>query len=223
MNEKEKQKEQNTTGEFEGQQAEAKKKVEDLEFRFVHNASVSLRIILIGLLLCSLIYPLIVTGLGELFWGDSAQGSLIKQDGKVIGSALIGQSFTEDAYFHPRVSSKEYDGMDSGGQNLGPTNQALTERVKRELEILEKEGINPAQIPVDLVTESGSTLDPHISVKAALIQVPRVSQASGLSEEVLKELIKEHARGKFLGLYGLRRVNVLKLNLAVKRMAEGGQ
>lgn len=181
-----------------------------------------LRILLISILLTSVLYVLATTGIGTLAWRQASQGDLVKLNGEIVGSKLIGQSFSSDKYFHPRPSSKNYDAMDSGSANLAPTNDRITKRVKAILNELEQEGVKPEQVPVSFVTESGSALDPHIVPESAYLQVPRVSKATGIEPEKLGELVKNLTRGKFLGLYGQKRVNVLKLNMKIEKIMESG-
>jgi len=179
-----------------------------------------------------LVYPLVMTGIAGAVFPYQAQGSMIEQHGKVIGSALIGQEFTSDKYFHGRPSATvapdandstktvpaPYNAANSGGSNLGPTNKALIERVQGDVDKLKQE--NPsAAVPIDLVTTSGGGLDPHISPAAALFQVPRVAKARNMPEDRVRQLVEEHIEGRTLGLLGEPRVNLLALNLALDRAA----
>ena len=179
-----------------------------------------------------LVYPLAITGIAGVIFPRQAQGSLIEQDGKVIGSALIGQVFAEDKYFHGRPSATTapdpndstktvpapYNAANSGGSNLGPTNKALVDRVKEDVDKLKAENAS-VPVPIDLVTTSGGGLDPHITPAGALFQVPRVAKARNMPEDRVRQLVDDNTEGRFLGLLGEPRVNVLALNLALDKAA----
>lgn len=167
-------------------------------------------------ILLGVIYPLTVTALAQLLFKDKANGQLIKENGQIIGSRIIGQPFSADRYFHSRPSAAGagYDAANSSASNLGPTNHALIDRVKGDVAALQ--GDRPvALVPVDLVTTSGSGLDPHITPAAAEFQVARVARTRGLSEEQVRQLVLEHTESRQLGFLGEPRVNVLELNLAL--------
>jgi K+-transporting ATPase ATPase C chain len=179
-------------------------------------------------LITGLAYPLAITAVAGAIFPKQAEGSLIEKDGKVVGSALIGQEFKSDRYFHGRPSATTapdpndstktvpapYNAANSGGSNLGPTSKPLNDRVKEDVEKLKAE--NPSQaVPIDLVTTSASGLDPDISPEGALFQVPRVAKARNLPEERVRQLVTENTQGRLAGLLGEPRVNVLALNLAL--------
>ncbi len=192
-------------------------------------------VVLVALtLVTGLAYPLAITGIAQIVFPRQAQGSMIERDGHVVGSALIGQTFADDKYFHGRPSATTapdpndstksvaapYNAANSGGSNLGPSNKALIDRVQGDLAKLKQE--NPAaSVPIDLVTTSASGLDPDISPEAALFQAPRIAKARNLPENRVRELVADQTEGRFLGLLGEPRVNVLLLNLALDRLTSG--
>jgi len=199
-------------------------------FREIRPAIVLLLLLTV---ITGLAYPLAMTAIAGVIFPIQAEGSLIEKDGKVVGSALIGQEFKDDKYFHGRLSatsapdpadatktvSSPYNAANSGGSNLGPTSKALADRLKEDVDKLKAE--NPsASVPVDLVTSSASGLDPDISPEAALFQVPRVAKVRKMPEDAVRQLVVQHSQGRMAGLLGEPRVNVLALNLALDRAAE---
>ncbi|WP_340023443.1 potassium-transporting ATPase subunit KdpC [Paenibacillus sp. FSL K6-1096] len=182
-----------------------------------------IRLSIVFILLCGIIYPLASTALAQVLMPSQANGSLLKNsDGKVVGSALIGQSFKDQALFQSRVSSIEYNAGASGSNNYGPSNPDMLQRTKDSIAQwqLDNPGVPVSKLPVDLITNSGSGLDPHISPAAALVQIPRISKLTGISADRLEALVAEHTEGRDLGLFGEKRVNVLKLNVALKELAK---
>lgn len=186
----------------------------------------AIMLVIVMTLITGIAYPLAVTGIAQVVFPDKAAGSLIERDGKIIGSELIGQSFIDPdtgatlaGYFRSRPSAAGagYDAMASSGSNLGPTNPVLIERVTSDAAIIRTENdlAADAQIPVDLLTSSGSGLDPHISLAAAEIQIDRVARQRGISDDNVRAIVAEYTEGRTLGLLGEPRVNVLQVNLAL--------
>ncbi len=187
----------------------------------MRNLFTAILMTIVTTILLGLIYPLVVTGLAQVIFPERANGQLIQRsDGTVIGSRLIGQPFSSPGYFRSRPSAAGASGYDAGassGSNLGPTNQKLIDRVKADVEKLQDE--NPSKpVPIDLVTTSGSGLDPHISPAAAEFQVPRVARERGISEDEVRRMVGAHTEGRQFGFLGEPTVNVLELNLDLDRV-----
>jgi potassium-transporting ATPase KdpC subunit len=181
----------------------------------------SIRFTIVTTILLGLGYPLLVTGIASILFPHKAAGSLILKDGQIIGSELLAQSFTSDKYFHPRPSAagNGYDATASGGSNLAQSSKALVDRIQGSIDTLSKE--NPGQpVPIDLVTTSGSGLDPDITPDAAFFQAPRIAKARGVSEDRIRELIQQHIAARQLGFLGEPRVNVLALNLDLDKLTK---
>lgn len=193
---------------------------------------------IVMLLICGVIYPLGMTGISQLLFHKQANGSIIENNGKPVGSELLGQSFSDTRFFHGRVSAYNYNtykeedtkpdkdgktayaGVGSGASNLAPSNPALVERVKKDMDEFLKAhpGIKKEDIPTDLLTSSGSGLDPHISPEAAKIQIPVISKSTGISQADLENVVANNTEGRTLGVFGETRVNILKTNLEVAKI-----
>jgi len=182
---------------------------------------IALRTTVVTLILTGILYPFVITGLAQVLFPWRANGSLVTDEkGQVIGSALIGQGFTHPAYFQSRPSAAGagYDAAASSGSNLGPTSKKLQDRVIQDLERLKEENPDaPGPVPIELVTTSGSGLDPHLSPQATLWQVPRIASARGIAADRVRAVVEAYTEGRALGLFGEPRVNVLLLNLALDR------
>lgn len=187
-----------------------------------------IKITIAMIIICGLIYPLFITGIGQLFFPHEANGSIIEVNGKEVGSEIIGQKYNKDIYFSGRISAVNHNTSElgeeidatSGSQNLGPTSDELKERVSKDIDEFIKRNpeVSKDEISSELISQSGSGLDPDITPKGALIQIPRIAKETGISKEKLETLIKENTKGKWLGLYGADRVNVLRLNIAIDEM-----
>jgi len=178
------------------------------------NFLISIWMTIVTTILLGLVYPLVVTGLAQLIFPNQANGELLMKNGQIVGSRLIGQPFSSPGYFHSRPSAagNGYDAGNSGGSNLGPTNKSLIDRVNGDVQKLQAEHPN-TPVPMDLVTTSGSGLDPHISPAAAAFQAPRVARERNMTEAEVQAVIEKHTEGRQLGFLGEPRVNVLELNL----------
>ena len=188
----------------------------------VRSTFIAIRFAVVTLVITGIIYPLAMTGFAHVAFPDKSSGSLIEQDGRVIGSKYIGQRFEGPQYFHPRPSASDYNAMASGGSNLGPTNATLIGRVRDAVtNAVRDDPLVAGDVPVDMVTASGSGLDPDITPANAEAQVPRVAQARNMNEDEVRRLINENTDGRDLGFLGEKRVNVLELNLALDRAQSG--
>ena len=191
----------------------------------IQNVVRALRAVVVLGLLTGLVYPLVITGVAQVTMSDKADGSLVRVDGEIVGSSSIGQLWEGEQWFHGRPSSVDYDASTSSGSNLGPHSQELADLIAERadailaLESPYVDGLEIADIPVDLLAASASGLDPHISVAAAELQAPRIAEVRGLSLEEVEALIGEHTEGPALGFLGKERVNVLELNLALEGSA----
>lgn len=177
----------------------------------------SIKVFIVFSVLLGLVYPLTITGIAQLTMKDKANGSLIKIDGKVVGSSLIGQNFDKPEYFNSRPSAVDYNASASGASNLGPSSKKLIARVK---ETINKENLGNKNIPADMVLTSASGLDPHISVENAQLQIPRISKVRNISETKLQELVNKNTDSDFIGIWGQQGVNVLKLNIALDKVSK---
>ena len=186
---------------------------------------VALRMMLLMIILTGIIYPLFITGVAQLIFPHKANGSMVTVNGRVVGSNLIGQQFTQARYFWPRPSAagSGYDAMASGGSNLGPTSKALMDRIKKDVAAMIKAdpGLTLGEVPVDMVTASASGLDPDITPANAYAQAARVAAARGLSAAAVRNLVKAHIAGRQFGVLGEPHVNVLLLNIALDQLAKG--
>ena len=180
----------------------------------------ALKVFIVFALLLGLGYPALITGISQLLMHDEANGSLIKKDGKIVGSKLIGQSFTQPQYFHSRPSAINYDATDSGGSNLGPSNPELVKQVAARITQVRNENhlASNTPLPADMVLTSGSGLDPHISMENALLQLPRVAMARHMLPTTINQIIMENIDSDFIGVWGKAGVNVLELNLALDKL-----
>ncbi len=188
---------------------------------------IAVKMTIVLTVLTGILYPLVMAGLAHIVFPAQAEGSLIYRSGTAIGSSLIGQNFKSPGYFHSRPSaagSNGYDATSSSGSNLGPTNKSFIDSVKQRLKgvVEENPGVQPSQVPVDMVTASGSGLDPEISPAAAEIQVQRVAKARGLSEQAVRDLVSVHTQSRWAGILGEPGVNVVELNLALDGLHANG-
>lgn len=192
----------------------------------VSYAGIAVRAAVVFILLCGIIYPLACTGLAQLLMPHRANGSLIQDaSGQIVGSELIGQTFEDPKYFHGRISSIGYKAEASGSNNYAPSNPDLLARVQASIDAwrLNNPDVPASGLPIDLITNSGSGLDPHITPQSARAQIPRISKLTGISADELRKLVDKHTEGRDLGMFGEPRVNVLKLNLDLRFRVEHGR
>lgn len=177
----------------------------------------AIKVTLVFMLMLGILFPVVMTGISRVAFPNKSNGSLVYSDGKVVGSKLIGQNFQGDKWFQGRPSESKYDGTKSGGSNLSMTNPKWKKKVEENIDnfIKNNPGVKRKDIPEDIITSSASGLDPEISLEAANLQVARVAKANGITEDEVKKLVNDNCSGKFLGVFGEKRVNVLNLNLAV--------
>lgn len=189
------------------------------------NLKKSLLISIVFMLICGFAFPMVLTGISQVVFPFQANGSLVEFEGKKVGSETVGQDFTEPYFMKSRPSAVNYNTADevvdvaSGSNNYGPSNKELQKRVKKDIDEFLKQNpsVKKEDIPTDLLTASGSGLDPHISVKAAKIQIPAIAKASGIQKEELNKIVDENTEGKMLGIFGEEKVNVLKVNLEIAK------
>lgn len=188
------------------------------------HTTIALRLAIITLLIFGVIYPLFMTGLSQLLFAKKANGSLIKQHGQIVGSELIGQSFKNPSYFQSRLSAagNGYDATSSGGSNLGPTNKEFAHNIENRVddELKQNPNLVKGRIPVDMVTASGSGLDPDISPANAYAQIPRIAKTRGISETRIRNLVDQNTTGRTFGILGEPRVNVLKINMELDKLGK---
>ena len=189
---------------------------------FLRQSAAGLRVLLVLTVVTGLLYPLAVWVVGQGIFNDKANGSMVELNREEVGSSLIGQLFEGDEWFlgRPSAAGEGYDPLTSGASNLGPENPDLLAAVEeRRAEVAEREGVDPADVPADALTASGSGLDPHISPEYAMLQVDSVAQARGLDPDAVRALVRDHEQGRVLGLLGAPTVNVLKLNIALESLS----
>lgn len=198
--------------------------------KYLKSIKTALSVSVMMFLICGFAYPMLLTGISQIIFPDQANGSLVEMDGEVVGSALVGQDFTDERLFHCRPSAYQYNtyteeekekgaysGLSSGSNNYAVTNPKLEERINEDIKEFLKEHptVSKSEIPSDIITASGSGLDPHITVEAANVQIDRIVKNNNISEKKVKELIEQNTKGKLFGIFGEETVNVLNLNLSL--------